>query len=425
MKNRLLNIKIFLFSVFLFALVGFNSCERENSALYDMTGGLPEVYYIRMTDPTKADSLIVSAFMEQTVCLVGDNLTSIQEIYFNDQMALLNLNFITKNTLMVTVPKTIPNEVTNKMYLVTGKKDTVTVDFKVGIPAPIIGRVVCEHVPEGKEVVVTGDYFFDYPDDPISIRISGYTIPYEDVVSVEKTKVVFLAPPADVKGSISIGTPYGNNTPSYKDVFRDMSGLITSFEDSENGGSGFVAGWGRPGAGLFEEDPEYAITGKYIKWSGALTAGDWSSGSGDGFLINIWSQDNSDISDPMFTTPIETSVLKFEINVLQAWSALPMVFMFDAAGTNENYLWADDTQPRAFYAPWTTTSKGSYVGDGWETVSIPLSDMKYNGSGADVGLPTAFGELGISMHNRGGTEYIGTDCSPVILIDNIRVVSME
>lgn len=423
MKDRLLNIKTMSLGLFLiFIAVGFSSCDRESSAKYDMTDGLPEVFYIRMTDPAAADSLIVGAFMEQTVCLVGNNLTSIQEIYFNDQKALLNPNFITENTLMVTVPKTIPNDVTNKMYMVTGAKDTVPYDFKVGIPAPILGRVVCEHVPEGKEVIVTGDYFFDYDNDPIVIRIGGYTIPHSDIVSVTKTRVVFLAPPASVKGSISIGTPYGNNTPSYKDLFRDMSGLITSFEDSENGGAGFAGGWGRPDASALQEDPQYVLTGKYLRWEGALTVGEWSSGGNH--ILNIWSQANSDINDPMFTTPIEKSALKFEINVLTEWSALPIVLMFDAANTNENYLWADATQPRAFYAPWTST--GKYVSEGWETVTIPLTDMKYNGSGAEVGLPTAFGELGISMHNRGGAEYAGTaDCSPTILIDNIRVVSME
>lgn len=423
MKNRLLNIKTWSFGLLLLAFAGFNSCDRESSALYDMTGGLPEVYYIRTTDAAAADSLIAGAFMENSICLVGNNLTSIQEIYFNDQIALLNQNFITKNTLIVTVPKSIPDVVSNKMYLVTGTKDTVTVDFKVGIPAPILGKVKCEHVPAGGEVVITGDYFFDYPDDPIEIKISGYTVPHEDIISVEKTRISFVAPAADVKGNISIKTSYGSNTPSYRDVFRDMSGLITSFEADENGGTGFVAGWGRPAADLIVEDPEYALTGRYVRWSGALPASDW--GSGGNHIINIWSQDNSDISDPMFTTPIETSVLKFEINVLEAWSALPMVFMFAAANTFEDYLWADATQPRAFYAPWTSATNESFTTNGWETVSIPLSNMKYNGSEADVGFPTAFGELGISMHNRGGTSYIGTECSPVILIDNIRVVSME
>jgi hypothetical protein len=108
-----------------------------------------------------------------------------------------------------------------------------------------------------------------------------------------------------------------------------------------------------------------------------------------------------------------------------------MIFCFYAQGGQEGYLWDDGTKngggaPRGVWMPWQ--GSGSYTTDGWETISIPLSEFKYNGAGAVIPLSTAFGSLGISVHNRGadGSEgrpdWIGNDCSPVILIDNVRVI---
>ncbi len=420
MKNKINILKSFLLLACITTMAILTGC-KDYTGEYEMTDGVPTINYVRLTDPTKADSLLVSAFMGQTICLVGDNLTSIHEVYFNDIKATLNINYITKNTLIVTVPNIVPGEKTDKIYMTLKSGKTVDYDFKVGIPAPIISRIKCDHVPAGGTIILLGDYFFDYEDGAIGISIGSYTVPHDDILSVEKTRVSFVAPADDVKGNINVKTIYGRNIPSYKSLFRDMSGLITSFEDSENGGTGFVGGWGRPAASQFEEDPQYAITGKYLKWSGDLKGGEWSAGP----ILNIWSQDNSDINDPMFTTDPKMSALKFEINVLEKWNGLPMIFCFDAANTNEAYLWADTSQPRAFYAPWVGTESGYVSEDGWETVTIPLTDMVYAGNGSTLEMPTKFGELGIALHNRGAAIYAGSDSSPVILIDNVRVVSTE
>ena len=64
------------------------SCEDEPDK-YEISDGLPTVKYIRMTDPEVADSLITGAYMANTICLVGENLRSVYELYFNDQKAIL------------------------------------------------------------------------------------------------------------------------------------------------------------------------------------------------------------------------------------------------------------------------------------------------------------------------------------------------
>ncbi|MDR0960943.1 MAG: glycan-binding surface protein [Mediterranea sp.] len=408
--------------------VTLTSCN-DYTGKYEMTDGLPVVYYVRPTDAALADSLLTGAFMGSSICLVGDNLTSIQEIYFNDQKATLNINFITKNTLIVNVPQTLPVDKTDQIKMITSQKDTIPYDFVTQIPNPVLSRIYCENVPPGGTVTLLGDYFLDYPDAHISVKIGNYTVPYSDITHVEKTTLSFIAPPADVKGYITVETDFGTNNRHYRSLFRDGDSEIvqpiTGFEPTENGGSGFVGGWGRPSAQQLQNDPAIALSGTYVRMEANVTAGAWSSA----WQINIWGSKNLDnpntgLPDPLFPFKPAEAALKIDINVMTPWTALPLIFCFTTATDNEGYMWGDATHPRAFYAPWVDNA-GSYVSNGWETVTIPLADFKYLGDGTVVDISEAYSSLGIALHNRGAAIYSGTaDCTPVILLDNVRVVKM-
>lgn len=416
MKN-IIN-KILIAALSLLTAFIFTACQKEDAGKYEITDGVPVIYYVRPPSAKTADSLLVGAYMGETICLVGDNLTSIRELYFNDIKATLNINLITKHTLFVNVPRDVPNEKLDKIVMVLKSGEKAYYDFIVRIPAPQVAKIKCEQTPEGDDVILYGDYFFDNQTKPISINIGGYTVSHDDIVEVQKTQLTFKAPAQDIKGQISVTTAYGNSGRT-KFIFRDDRGLITGFED------GYVGGWGRPTH--IEEDPAYALWGKYVKLAGNLTAGAWNSGGND-YTINIWGEDNGVPAGNLFTADPATAILKFEANVLETWSALPMIFCFYAQNGQEGYLWDDGNEtgggaPRGVWVPWMET--GAYVTSSWETIAIPLADFKYNGRGVEVSLSTAFGSLGISVHNRGNDAWNGADCSPVILIDNVRVVPGE
>ena len=90
------------------------------------------------------------------------------------------------------------------------------------------------------------------------------------------------------------------------------------------------------------------------------------------------------------------------------------------AGSNNSYL-QSNALPRAIYRPWEAA--GSYdTGGKWVTVTIPIADFKYGFDGTtSTGNLSAkdFSSLVIFVVG-GGVE--GTDCTPIIKIDNIRAV---
>ncbi|MCE1156810.1 MAG: hypothetical protein LWW91_11920, partial [Bacteroidales bacterium] len=129
MKKSYQFITTLLLSVMaLSTLVLFPSCD-DNPDAYVITDGLPEVRYVRIPDVLSADSLLVSAFMGSNIAIIGKNLTSVTELWFNDQKAVLNTSLMTDKVIIVGVPSTIPGKVTNKMYLLNKDKDTVAFDF--------------------------------------------------------------------------------------------------------------------------------------------------------------------------------------------------------------------------------------------------------------------------------------------------------
>jgi len=416
MKSKINKKLLFSFVLSLCIVTFFTTCEEDYTGKYEIADGKPEITFIRYQDAERAGTLLESAFMGDAILIIGKNLNSIQEIYFNNVRAVLNINLISKNTLFVNVPRDLPSVRTDLIYFVTGKKDTVKHDFEVRIPAPVIERMKCEYLPEGADVVVYGDYFLATDPSRIKVFVGDYEIPTSDIVSYEQNTLVFKAPPMDIKGPLEVKTLYGNSGRT-KDVFRDDRGMITTFDDDFP----IVAGWGRPNDRQIQNDPELALVGNYLRWEGAVDMGNWNGKYDDGWCLNYWGEQNGKPTGNLFPSEPATSTLKFEANVLQEWSGAPISFLFYPQGSNESYIW-NDGYARALWRPWYVAGNiVPYTSDGWITVSIPLSTftIRSNGADADPDFPIAFGSLTMVAKVAG---HDGEDCSPIILIDNIRVV---
>ena len=137
-------------------ITALTSCKDEPDK-YESTDGKPTIKYIRCLsseihnwddDPGTQytdGQLVNSANPGSALVIIGDNLRSVNEIWFNDQKATLNQSTITDNTLFVSVPGNVPTEVSDKIFFVTTGKDTVTYDFKVLISSPVINSMPNEY----------------------------------------------------------------------------------------------------------------------------------------------------------------------------------------------------------------------------------------------------------------------------------------
>jgi len=395
--------------------VGFFSCNEYPNA-YKHTSGNPEVFFIRLTDPASADSLLDGAQMGSIICLVGNNLRSIHELFFNDQQAILNTSYITDNTLIVTVPNDIPTDVTDKIYMVSFSGDTVSYDFKTIVPAPSVNSISCEYAPEGSTATLIGDYFLDDPNTPLSIEFPG-NVPVTDIISISKTQIQFIVPKGAIKGYLNVTTLYGTSRSKFQ--YKDDRGMILDWDNLNADG-----GW-RPG----NIASDGGISGNYVVFKGDLDNGDWNE---DGFSFNLWGSANGRPQGDFFdASPSNLSNLlfKFEINVLSPWSVDAMQIVFtpwSTQGTNSYY--GDGTYPRALWIPWATTGSGgtpgTYQTDGWITVTIPMTDFKFGPTGAALSAngPGNYGGLSMFVWNGGVS---GTSCTTEMHLDNMRVVPID
>lgn len=434
------------FSLFcLIALVAsfsMASCEDEPDK-YEVADGLPTVRYIRSPYAVSADSLITEASTGTTICLVGKNLRSIYELYFNDVQAILNSSYMTDNTVIVDVPQSIPTEVSNKMYMVTRNGETVEYDFSVTVPAPTLTTMSCEYAPAGSEVTITGNYFVDDPNVPLSVVFPG-DIEVTEFTNISQSSISFIMPECTEEGAIDVTTIYGTTTSAFH--YLDTRGMLFDFDGMTGLGN---HGW----HDRTITSDETSITGNFVQLGDGNTTLDAAGGWNDSqFAFEYWPgswntptdypegegirlYDLADFSD------YTNMSIKFEMYIPSSnpWSSGAMQVIFAGtdlvtygnggtdiygnaiAGPNNTYF-QNDELPRALYRPWTTT--GSYhTDDQWVTVSLPISSnfiYGFNG-GTATGTLSAddFASLVIFV-TGGGVE--GTECTPLIKIDNIRAV---
>lgn len=231
MKTRYIN----WFFVAALAMMGclMTACEDQPDK-YEIADGVPTLKYVRSPLPEEADSLLVGAYLGNTVCLVGDNLRSIYELYFNDQKATLNTSYMTDHTILVDIPKNIPEEVTNKIYMITKSGAKVDFDFNVMVPAPVVSSMSCEYAPAGSEAVLYGDYFVDDPNIPLTISMPGdITVEGEQITSITKTAVKFIVPVGAMQGNIRVKSIYGTGQSVFQ--YKDTRNILFDWDGKYEG----------------------------------------------------------------------------------------------------------------------------------------------------------------------------------------------
>lgn len=444
--------------------VGFTACKDEPDK-YEIADGRPTVNYIRCLssevvgqqddEDTKYTNgeLVESAYPSSTLCLVGDNLRSIVEIYFNDLKANLNTSYISDNSLIVNVPGSVPSEVSDKMYLITNDKDTVAVDFKVIISAPTIVSMSCEYAPVGNTATIYGSYIIDDPNTPLTVNFknaAGEDLPATDVaVAADYSSVSFTVPEGAVEGPINVTSVYGTTKAPFQ--YCDTRGLMFDFDGATGLGN---HGWHDR---VITSDAT-SLTGNFVQLGDGTAGLDEKAGWDDGnFSFEYWcgswdtpqnvtSGDGIALNNLVDFTNWETMSLKFEMYIPKAspWKSGALQIAFEGydrvtisgnaidgwsgsvVGANAWVFNGENGQGnygRALYRPWTET--GSFdTNDEWITVTIPLTAFIYDKDGGTTGVvpPKSAADFASLTFFVMGGGIDGEACTPWIKIDNIRAV---
>jgi Surface glycan-binding protein B xyloglucan binding domain len=386
----------------------FQACQKDESLV-----GTPVISYVRITDPLKSDSLVTHAFMGSSIAIIGQNLQNVDEIWFNNQKAFVNFSFVTNTSIIVTVPNVIPSVVTNKMLLINSNKiDTLKYTFGVDVPSPFLSGMLCEYVDDGSTAVIQGNFFIDDPAIPLKVFFPGNL--EAKVTDITLTQIKVTVPTGAGVGPIQVKSLYGSTRSSF--YFRDDRNLILDFDALTAAG-----GWRSGVTGNSNPAP---VSGNYVRFKGTMLGKAGATWDEDHFSFNFWPSSNGRPNVPLYTGDIANAAIKFECYVVDTWSASALQMIFTPYSTaNTNSYIADGGVPRGLWIPWKES--GTYKTEGWTTVSVPLAEFKYK---ADGGL--CANTINADML-RGLTFFVfsggmaGTDCTPQICIDNIRIVPIK
>lgn len=400
-------IKMVALLVVLATLVAIPACN-DNPDAYEVASGKPSVSYVRIPDALRSDSLVSHAFMGTTIALVGENMRSVKEVWFNDQQAVLNTSLITPTALIVQVPNTIPDNVTSKIYMVTASNDTVKYDFGVDVPSPLLNNMDCEYVVDGGTAVINGNFF---------LPVDGSTVPEvyftpnikAEVISMTLTKLTIKVPNGAAEGPITVKSRYGSTRSKFR--FRDTSGIISDFSSSSYGNP-----WGLGGFGT--DNP---CSGQYLLFE-SKAFGSWS------WLNNmmwVYSACNGAGNKPLAEgSDLTKLALRFETNV-PTWSDEQMCIWFTPYESSFSGINVDGAYAQYHWKPYLNQKvKSTYKTNGWITVTIPLSEFN-----TDKGELTTERKIdNIANYTNINLMVFGSaaDTYPIkICIDNLRIVNIQ
>lgn len=357
----------------------FLSCKKDEA------GGTPTVSYVRVTRPEASDSLLIGAGQGQLIAIVGSNLKDAQEIWFNDQRAMLTPTYITNTSILVAVPPQIPLSVTNKMKIVFKNGYELLYDFQVQISKPVINGIACEFVNEGDIATIDGNFFYA----PLTVTFTGGAT--GEIVDRKDMQLQVKVPAGAQPGPITIKTNFGEVTSTF--WFRDPRNHIIDGDPHEGWWGTYLITNPDPAKG----DP-VKISGNYYRYKKAVKEWTWDAPEVAGGPANSMPNHSKNIPDEAILNPSNYNV-KFEINTLKPYNSNRISFNIGLTAEDNNaYIW----QP-------PFDSKGQ-----WRTVTIPYEEMVAKYAKKPVVSPDGYWSR-ILIFGPG-------DLDADICFDNLRIV---
>lgn len=396
----------------------------NGSATYNISiTGTPIITQVRNYAPAPNDTILNAIVPNQKINIIGYNLKDASKITFQGIEANMTDVQYTDSSVIVLVPADLSGSdasLSNKISI-TNKIGTGTFAIRI-IGPPLILSVSHEIPKEGDSVYIYGNNLSSVQ----TLSFAGVTISsFRE--TADGSRLGFVSPALSDAGPVSITTLAGSYTTAFKvnDInFINAGGLgiLGNMEWSNYFG---WAWWGGsvdltssdPNSGWPSYNATYGVgTGMYLVYkSNALNAGDGNDGNSIRLGEYEWvpSENLNDAGDKW--------AFKFDIYVKKPWNGGTICIRTN----NGDYL--------ALYEPWkiSATKSVPYTTNGWQTVTIPLSEFRRKdatlgeGRGASITkvsdlLDIATGKtyLTIYLHNY-GADVTATNFEAAF--DNFRV----
>jgi hypothetical protein len=381
--------KILLFSLLIVGVISaFSSCKKEEAAT-------PTISYVRVTRPEASDSLLVGAGQGQLIAIVGDNLQDATQIWFNDQQARVTPTYITKTSILVSVPTQIPTTVDNKLRILFKNGYELVHTFQVQISKPVVTSMTSEYVNEGDIATINGNYFYA----PVTVTFTGGAT--GTIVSRKDQELMVQVPAGAQPGPITVKTNFGEVRSTF--WFRDNRNLLISGDPHEGWWGTYLVTNPNPANG----DP-VKISGNYYRFKKMVGAWVWDQPEvAGGPAVNMPTH-GKNVPDDAILNPANYNV-KFEINTLKPYNKNRIILNVglskppgstdeSAAQDNNAYIW----QP-----PYDSKKQ-------WNTITIPYEDMVAAYARKPVINPSGYWTRILI--------FGGDDFDADIAFDNLRIV---
>jgi hypothetical protein len=203
--------------VFVFAFTSCNEDDGSNGS------GTPPV--VESVSPTLGENSEVIpleptliGYANNTYLIQGSGFSTLEKVYFNDFDTNFNPNFVTDNSIFITINRDTPYEnASNKLKLVT-KFGTTEYDFTVAPPAPGVHSFNPINAADGEQIIIYGSFFLN----PV-VMVGDVEA---EVVSNSLTEITAILPAGSLNKKVSISTisgtvEYGTavGTALFDDVF--------------------------------------------------------------------------------------------------------------------------------------------------------------------------------------------------------------
>lgn len=353
------------------------------------------------------------------VAIVGTNLLGASKITFPGGLTSPSFTINSSSIITATIPPGSTLQDSIRVYCTFG---TAAYSYP---PPMTITSVSNENAVAGTTLTINGTNFVGITQVTFPGGIAGTNLQKVSISQLTVTVPAGITAGDSLRVTGTLGTTASPFV--YDNWLSPTTGFLANFD-------GTTSQWSPPA-----NNPYFGWSQQ--GWVGTFVTNSTTFPNGTGYCVEInpasakaagdnsWYQDNNSIITNTATwvtnssAPIGNYALKFEINVTN-WTA--GAIWVGTSFPNWSYL--------ATYAPWKTTTGGSYSSTGWVTVTIPLTSFLaatnnvYTSTGSTPpDIPTLIGGGGgllMLMYANDGTTTIPAN-SFTIGIDNVRIVPVK